>query len=365
MENNLKYIVYCTTNTINKKIYIGVHKTDPNIFDGYLGNGCYKNKPSTYANPKTKFQFALKKYGVDNFIRSTIKVFDNEYDAYVLEEIIVNKEFLQRQDVYNMVVGGYSGIGCLTSIHIYQYDDKGNFICEYDSIKDASISINRSFTSVWRAIQTKSKCAGYFFSETKYDKLDLSLMKQYNGINTIPVFQYSITGEFECCYNSIKDAARILNISDANLGVAIKLGTMCNNKYFLSTYEEQFSNAKSKQQRNTMIYQYDLDGNFIAEYKGMPAAKKALNIKSDIYKAIRLGRTAGNFQWSFEKLEKMEPVQPKSGKARRIGKYDLEGNLVKEYKSLAECKKENGSGMIHVLDGRDKTAKGYTYKYLS
>ena len=36
----MKYIVYLTTNTANKKIYIGVHRTEtPYDFDGYLGNG--------------------------------------------------------------------------------------------------------------------------------------------------------------------------------------------------------------------------------------------------------------------------------------------------------------------------------------
>ena len=39
---NWKYIVYETTNLVNNKIYIGVHKTtDPDKFDGYLGNGIY------------------------------------------------------------------------------------------------------------------------------------------------------------------------------------------------------------------------------------------------------------------------------------------------------------------------------------
>jgi hypothetical protein len=41
-EANWKYIVYCTTNLVNNKIYIGVHKTtNPSVFDGYIGNGVY------------------------------------------------------------------------------------------------------------------------------------------------------------------------------------------------------------------------------------------------------------------------------------------------------------------------------------
>lgn len=36
----MEYIVYLTVNTINKHIYVGVHKTvDSNIWDGYLGCG--------------------------------------------------------------------------------------------------------------------------------------------------------------------------------------------------------------------------------------------------------------------------------------------------------------------------------------
>jgi hypothetical protein len=36
----MKYIVYLTTNLVNKKIYVGVHETEtPYEFDGYLGDG--------------------------------------------------------------------------------------------------------------------------------------------------------------------------------------------------------------------------------------------------------------------------------------------------------------------------------------
>ena len=46
----MKYIVYQTTSKVNNKIYIGVHKTEnPDVFDGYLGNGIYIYRPSLYA----------------------------------------------------------------------------------------------------------------------------------------------------------------------------------------------------------------------------------------------------------------------------------------------------------------------------
>ena len=65
-------IVYQTVNIVNKKIYIGIHQTANLEFDGYIGNGIWINQPSTYMNPKTLLQKAVKKYGTSAFIRSTL-----------------------------------------------------------------------------------------------------------------------------------------------------------------------------------------------------------------------------------------------------------------------------------------------------
>ena len=123
-----KYIVYLTTNLksyVNgtPRIYVGVHKVynDPNIFDGYLGCGVWVNKPNTYMNPKTPFQYAVKKYGVNAFIRSTLYIYDNKEDAFNKEKEIVDKTFVKLPHVYNYSLGdGYS------YDTLYQFDLQGN-----------------------------------------------------------------------------------------------------------------------------------------------------------------------------------------------------------------------------------------------
>ena len=58
----MKYIVYEITNKVNGKIYVGVHKTE-NLNDGYMGSG--KN-----------IKDAIKKYGIDNFDKKYLSIFD-------------------------------------------------------------------------------------------------------------------------------------------------------------------------------------------------------------------------------------------------------------------------------------------------
>ena len=75
----MKYIVYLTTNIKNQHIYVGIHKTeDPNIFDGYIGNGINRFYPTTMYNSNAPFCLAVQKYGFDNFRRSTIKIFNTK-----------------------------------------------------------------------------------------------------------------------------------------------------------------------------------------------------------------------------------------------------------------------------------------------
>lgn len=86
------YTVYKTTNIINDKIYIGVHKTS-NIEDGYLGSGS-NLKPD------------IIKYGKENFKKEILFIFSSAEEAFTKEKELVNVEFILDENTYNIHPGG-------------------------------------------------------------------------------------------------------------------------------------------------------------------------------------------------------------------------------------------------------------------
>lgn len=154
----MKYIVYQTVNKVNNKIYIGVHGTCKDDFDGYIGCGVDIFRPATYLNPKTPFQCAVKKYGIKNFIRTTIKEFNNMENAYKLEEELVNENFLKREDVYNLAKGGQFHVeNANPKKEVHMYDLDGNYIRSFDSVNEAAMTINpnaKNGSHISRAIKS-------------------------------------------------------------------------------------------------------------------------------------------------------------------------------------------------------------------
>lgn len=91
------WILYQTTNLTNSKIYVGVHKlADTSRSRRYLGSG-------------DRLKAAIKKYGRKNFTRITLAEFSCSEDAYLAEAEMVTQEFINREDTYNISLGGREG----------------------------------------------------------------------------------------------------------------------------------------------------------------------------------------------------------------------------------------------------------------
>lgn len=122
----MEYIVYKTTNLVNNKIYIGVHKASgTDKFGGYYGCGVNINRPCSY---KIHVLFSESHFWVwfDNFKREILYTYSTAEEAYNKEKELVNKDFIDLDTNYNMVVGGTGGISF--SREVYQFNLEGVLI---------------------------------------------------------------------------------------------------------------------------------------------------------------------------------------------------------------------------------------------
>jgi group I intron endonuclease len=125
------YVIYKTTNTVNGKFYIGVHRT-LNLNDGYMGCGHFKGR-KIRENLDTPFYRALKKYGDSAFVTKILYSFNEESIAYSKE-----KELIDIKDplCYNSKPGGIGGF--------HPDTNKGRIFTEEERLKMSKSAKERS-----------------------------------------------------------------------------------------------------------------------------------------------------------------------------------------------------------------------------
>ena len=207
----MKYIVYITINLCNGKFYIGVHRTNPNTFDGYIGCGIYRASQATKDYILHK---AVRKYGYENFKRTIIKIFpDNEEgrkQAFELEAILVNETLLKSKSTYNTALGGRETENLMKTV--YMFDLNGNYLRSFKSAREAAAYIQPDNQDNARSaiknncLGTTSSSYGYFWSYTKEFTYRNERMKE--------VAQYTINGKFLRTFKSITEAEVALSLNN-------------------------------------------------------------------------------------------------------------------------------------------------------
>lgn len=354
----MSYIVYKTTCISNKKIYIGVHKTDtPYKFDGYLGCGVNIKIPSSYSNAKTPFIKAVQKYGTNNFIRETLYVYITAEEAYNKEADIVDMNFIQRKDVYNIKVGGYGGRqeGSYNTKNthikytrnnyyiIYQFNSEGLFIKSFLSseLKTITSNLNVSKTAIYNALHYGNSCKGYYFSYSNTINIKTNVQSRTK------VFKYTDAGIYVECYDSISKAALKNNLQIMTLERAIKGGYKINNSYYSTMLLDNYKGKSKISLKNKILYVYDLQGNFITDLKSSKDIYNFFNIKttSSITTAIRCNRPYKEYQLSIIKKNSLPPLENKRNSPKQVEVLNSDNMVIETYTSISAASKIYGTGV--------------------
>lgn len=124
----------------------------------------------------------------------------------------------------------------------------------------------------------------------------------------IPCYQYDLNGKFIKEYSSISEAARAMNGQHTNI-----LSVLQNKTY--TAYGFRWSLKKTEKLEflktnytgvNKIIFQYDLQGNFIQSYESSKAAARALGKSQGNISSAATGKrkSAYGFLWSYDYIIK-------------------------------------------------------------
>lgn len=292
-------IIYKTTNLINNKIYIGQSiKNNSN----YLGSGYI-------------FKKAIKKYGKQNFKKEIIETCDS------IKEL--NKREIYWINFYNSTD---KNIG-------YNINEGGK---NARQTKESKIKISLALKG------KKSKRLNYKHSEETLNKIKESKIKNGTyGISGMLNKQHTEETRNKISEKTIGRKAWNKNLVGYQKGKCITKETRSKISAKLKgkTYEQKYGKEKSellKSQARERNLGKELSQNtknkISISLKGISKNQEFKNLISDL-------------------------------KSKPIFKYDLEGNFIKEYKSIKEAKTEHKGDIIACLQGKQKTADKYVWKY--
>ena len=139
------------------------------------------------------------------------------------------------------------------------------------------------------------------------------------------------------------------------------------------TYQYNLNYSDVVAWKRKPVYQYDLDGNFIAKHKCCADVEKMMGTYQGAMVHVMYESKRGvwkGYRWSFEQRSKeywMQHDKKGSAKRKKVVQLDASGNIIKSYNSMTEASKATGIhvGTISSSCRRESTIQklGYLWRY--
>jgi len=305
-----KYEVYKIVNKINSKVYVGI--TNQGIKTRW-----YKHCSDAIHDSQFPLHRAIRKYGQDNF------------DVILLEECNSSEELCEREKYW------IKQLGSLVK------DNKG-----YNVTEGGDGTFGRYHSEETKE-KIRQKAVGRLYDSYTKQKMSLHSAKAKR------VSQYTLDGKYIATYNSTAEAARIL---------------FGNNKR-----RTRIASCANGKQKTALGYIWSYDDK-------PPTIEKKITAKPTKRKQTRL---LVGWYMSEEQKQKISETNKKryadpefkansyfvkhNPRQKAILQYTLNGEFVKEYKSVTEAAKAvnatTHTNIAKCARGERKKAAGYIWKY--
>ena len=232
------YKIIKTLNVKTSIYFYGIIKSKDLSFDNQIGISVDITDPMTYQFSKTKFQQAVKEYGIRNFRTEVQEYGDNFETVYDKLFDYLTPEKVAQKECYNNVYP-------IKGLEYYVYDANGKYLGE---MKDYDADLILNGLKVKDLYICPHKSSNFAHAKKMY-------------IQERPVFKYNIKGDLMESYDSQVNAELANKYS--NITKSIKLKQACRNGYFWSL--QKLPKLSWKDRR--WVQRYDLDGNYIRGWK--------------------------------------------------------------------------------------------------
>lgn len=255
-DRKKNYVVYCHTNNVNGKKYIGITN---NIKRRWSRSG------KEYENQV--IGRAFQKYGWDSFTHEILYENITKEKAERLERDIISKLKCRiNEDGYNVAAGGMLTSDFLM-VPVDQYDVNGNFIKSWNGMIEAGNSLGVHATNISAVCTGKTHtCGGYkwaYKGEQPYDGV-LNVLKK-------EVYQFDLFGTLITKYNSISEASATSGVGGTLISKCCS-GIIASCGGYLWSFNKKLS-ANMHEVSSSIVDMYDTDGNYIKTFTSIREAK--------------------------------------------------------------------------------------------
>jgi group I intron endonuclease len=302
----MKSGVYTITNIINNKIYVGSSTISVNTRLKQHKSQLKNNKHSNRI-----LQNSYNKYGEENFIFEILEECLPEHCLGIEQYWMNMLDVCNRKYGYNINVNASNRRGCklttnqknhLKNINkniIYQYSLSGEFIREWNSVKEASASLKISQNQILKVINKKDyhyNAKGFLFLRKKNKILEYT--ERYNSKKT-KIYQYDLQGNFIKEWNGFQEILNVFKwcLYKKDLLKNKTLGGFQWKLYKQDKISPYICNIKYNIKP---VNQYDLNFNFIKTFKSVSDAAKELNTSSSFISGVCKNKYEQAFGFKFK-----------------------------------------------------------------